>query len=133
MTEIDALRAIPLFAEIDDDGLEVIAQLATDFRAPAGQVLAEVGQPGNGLFVLEEGELEVDLPDGGVVVLGPGEFVGEVALLTDEPRNARVRAKTPVRCLAIARDHFLLLLDAQPTIAVRMLPIVARRLSASHT
>ncbi|MGZ8597512.1 MAG: cyclic nucleotide-binding domain-containing protein [Actinomycetota bacterium] len=127
--DIDRLRGIPLFAEIDDDGLEVIAQLATEFAAPAGRVLAEVGQPGTGLFIIEEGTVAVDMPDGNAVELGPGEFFGEVALLTDSPRNARVRARTDVRCLAIERQAFTLLLDAQPTIAAAMLPIVARRLS----
>ncbi len=127
--DIDRLRGIPLFAEIDDDGLGVIAQLATEFAAPAGRVLAEVGQPGAGLFIIEEGTVAVDLPDGNAVELGPGEFFGEVALLTDSPRNARVRARSDVRCLAIERQAFALLLDAQPTIAAAMLPIVARRLS----
>jgi CRP-like cAMP-binding protein len=127
--DIAVLKRIPLFEGIDDAGLDVIARLATDFEAPAGRVLAEVGQPGTGLFVIEEGTVEVDLPDGGTVDLGPGDFFGEVALLTDAPRNARVRAKTAVRCLAIERHVFDLLLDAQPTIAVKMLPVVARRLS----
>ena len=54
------------------------------------------------------------MPDGVAVELGPGEFFGEVALLTDSPRNARVRARTDVRCLAISRHVFTLLLDAQP-------------------
>jgi CRP-like cAMP-binding protein len=127
--DIAALRGIPLFAGIDDDGLEVIGRLATEFAAPAGQVLAEVGQPGTGLFIIEEGTVEVDLPGGTTVELGPGEFFGEVALLTDAPRNARVRARTDVRCLAIERRTFGLLLDAHPSIAVAMLPIVARRLT----
>ena len=127
--DIQTLKRIPLFAEIDDDGLEVIGRLATDFRAPVGKVLAEVGQPGTGLFILEEGTVEVGLPDGTAVELGQGEFFGEVALLTDSPRGARVRARTDVRCLAIERHVFDLLLDAQPTIAVKMLPVVARRLT----
>ncbi|HET6712404.1 MAG TPA: cyclic nucleotide-binding domain-containing protein [Actinomycetota bacterium] len=127
--DIETLRGIPLFAELDDDGLDVIARLATEFEAQAGRVLAEIGQPGSGLFVIEDGTVEVDMPDGAVVELGPGEFFGEVALLTDSPRNARVRALTDVRCLAISRHVFMLLLDAQPRIAATMLPIVARRLS----
>jgi voltage-gated potassium channel len=127
--DIETLRAIPLFTRIDDDGLDVIGRLATEFEVPAGQVIAERGQPGAGLFVIEEGTAEVVLPDAEPVELGPGEFFGEVALLTDQPRTARVRARTDLRGLAIARQHFMLLLDAQPTIAVAMLPEVARRLS----
>jgi CRP-like cAMP-binding protein len=126
---LDALSSIPLFAEIDRDGLDVIARLATEFTAPAGQVLAEVGRPGTGLFIIEEGSVVVDLSGGRQVELGPGEFFGEVSLLTDSPRNARVRAATDVRCLAIGRHEFSLVLDAQPTIAAKMLPVVARRLS----
>jgi voltage-gated potassium channel len=129
MRDIGSLRAIPLFAGVDEAGLGGIAELATEFTAPAGQVLAEVGQPGTGLFVIEEGTVEVDLPSGSAVELGPGEFFGEAALLTDSPRNARVRARTDVRCLAIERLAFRRLLEEQPSIAVAMLPIVARRLA----
>ena len=57
------------------------------------------------------------------------EALDQVALLTVSPRNARVRARSDVRCLAISRHVFTLLLDAQPSIAATMLPIVARRLS----
>jgi CRP-like cAMP-binding protein len=91
-------------------------------------VLIEVGQPGTGLFVLEEGELTVDLPGGREIHLGPGEFVGELALLTDHPRTARVRAATEVRCLAISRMDLTELLDEQPRIAVAMLGTLAARL-----
>jgi CRP-like cAMP-binding protein len=127
--DVGSLRAIPLFAGVDDAGLAGIVELTTEFTARAGQVLAQVGQPGTGLFVLEAGTVEVDLPDGSKVELGPGEFFGEAALLTDSPRNARVRALTDVRCLAIERQAFRRLLEQQPSIAVAMLPIVARRLS----
>jgi CRP-like cAMP-binding protein len=64
-------------------------------------------------------------------VIGPGEFVGELALLTDMPRLARVRAATPVRALAINRSAFAALLEEEPRIAVVMLPVLARRLAAT--
>ena len=77
------------------------------------------------MFVLEEGTVEVQTPDGRAWELGPGEFFGELALLTDHPRNARIRAKTPVRCLAISRMDFQKLLKEEPEIAVAMLPKLA--------
>ena len=92
--DIETLRGIPLFAELDDDGLDVIARLATEFEAPAGRVLAEIGQPGSGLFVIEDGSVEVDMPDGAVVELGPGEFFGEVALLPTR-RATRACRRSP--------------------------------------
>ena len=125
----DKLAKLPLFAELDDGALAAVATHVYEVEARAGQVLIEVGQAGSGMFVLEEGELEVQLPTGVTIALGPGEFVGDLALLTDEPHVARVRAHTDVRCLAISRQDFRALLSEQPRIAVAMLPVLARRLA----
>jgi voltage-gated potassium channel len=130
--DIDNLRQIPLFEDLHDHTLRRIAELSTEFEEPAGWVLVEVGQPGSGMFVLEEGTVEVRTPDGRAWELGPGEFFGELALLTDHARNARVRAKTPVRCLAISRMDFQKLLKEEPDIAVAMLPKLAQRVDAPH-
>jgi voltage-gated potassium channel len=130
--EVEKLREIPLFAELSDRALERIGALSTEFESPAGWVLVEVGQPGSGMFVLEEGTVEVRTPDGREWELGAGEFFGELALLTDHPRNARIRAKTPVRCLAISRTDFSKLLEEEPEIAVAMLPKIAERVDAPH-
>src|SRR5437660_7261301 len=126
---VEQLREIPLFAELPEGSLQKIAQLATDFEAPAGQVLTRAYDPGLGMFVIEEGEVVVDLGER-EIELGPGEFFGELALLTPEgTRAARVRAVTDVRCLAISREDFSRLLEEAPRIAVAMLPVLARRLS----
>jgi len=130
--DIEKLRSIPLFADLSDEALERVAELSTEFEEPAGWVLVEVGQPGSGMFVLEEGTVEVQTPDGRAWELGPGEFFGELALLTDQPRQARVRAKTHVRCLAISRSDFSKLLKEEPEIAVAMLPRLAQRVDAPH-
>jgi monovalent cation:H+ antiporter, CPA1 family len=123
-----ALRAIPLFASLDDGAMADLAGRMTSFEAPAGQVLVEIGQPGSGLFVIQDGEVQVEL-NGRVVSRGRGDFFGEIALLTDRPRTARVRAATGVRCWALARNDFARLLEDHPTIAVRMLPALAEKLA----
>jgi CRP-like cAMP-binding protein len=123
-----ALRAIPLFASLDDGAIVDLAGCVTSFEAPAGQVLVEFGQPGSGLFVIQDGEVQVEL-NGRVVTRGPGDFFGEIALLTDRPRTARVRATMGVRCWALARKDFARLLEDHPTIAVRMLPALAEKLA----
>ena len=130
--DIEKLRRIPLFADLQDRTLERIAELSTEFEEPAGWVLVEVGQPGSGMFVLEEGTVEVQTPDGRSWELGAGEFFGELALLTDDPRKARIRATTPVRCLAISRSDFQELLKEEPEIALAMLPRLAGRVDAPH-
>ena len=125
----DKLRAIPLFEALDDAALSLIGHVATEFEAAAGHVLVERGRDGAGMFVLEEGRVVVDLPGGRTMEEGPGEFFGELAILCSGVRTARVRAATPVRCLAIGRADFARLLDAEPRIAVAMLPVLARRLA----
>ena len=127
---VGRLAETALFADVDDTGLARIGACATEFEAPAGHVLVEVGRPGAGLFVLEAGEVSVALSGGRTVRLGPGEFFGELSLLTDEPHTARVHAATDVRCLAISRQDFAEILASEPTIAVAMLPVLARRLMA---
>jgi voltage-gated potassium channel len=129
---VEKLKRIPLFAELSDRALARVAELATEFEEPAGWVLVEVGQPGSGMFVLEEGTVVVEPPDGRSWELGPGDFFGELAILTDHPRNARVRATTPVRCLAISRTDFAKLLQEEPEIAVAMLPKLAERVEGHH-
>src|SRR5262249_22374105 len=119
---------VPLFAGLDGPVLADLAGCLTSFEAPAGQVLVEVGQPGSGLFVIQEGEVQVEL-SGRVVTRGAGDVVGEIALLTDRPRTARVRATTSVRCWALGRKDFARLLEEHPTIAVRMLPALAEKLA----
>ena len=130
--DIEQLRSIPLFAGLSDHGLKRVAELSSEFEASAGWVLVEVGQPGSGMFVLEEGTVQVHTPDGREWELGPGDFFGELALLSDHPRNARIRAKTPVRCLAISRADFSRLLKEEPEIAVAMLPTLAERIDSLH-
>lgn len=126
---VERLRAIPLFAGLDDEALALVASLFSEVEAPAGQVIVEHGHVGSGMFLLREGTVSVQLPSG-PVELGPGEFFGELAILADDIlRTARVRTVTPIRCLVIGRPDFLKLLRAEPQIAVAMLPVLARRLA----
>ena len=121
----DRLRALPLFADVDDAQLERLAAATSEFHAPAGQALIERGRAGSGMFVLEQGQAVVEAPEGKRII-GPGDVFGERALLGDEiERTARVRAETDVRCLAISRPEIERLLAEDPRIAERL-----RQLSA---
>jgi CRP-like cAMP-binding protein len=121
----DRLRALPLFAEVDDAHLERLAAATSEFSAPAGQALIERGRAGSGMFVLEQGQAVVEAPEGKRII-GPGDVFGERALLGDDiERTARVRAETDVRCLAISRPEIERLLAEDPRVAERL-----RQLSA---
>jgi len=116
----DRLRALPLFADLDDDQLDRLATCTSEFDAPAGQALIERGRAGSGLFVLEQGQAVVEAPEG-TRELGPGDVFGERALVgEDGERTARVRAQTDVRCLAIARTELERLITERPSVGERL-------------
>ncbi len=115
------LRAVPLLAGLDLLALEKLAAGTSELEAPAGQPLTYPGATGTGMFFVVEGTVEVEAPEG-VRELGPGEFFGELALLTDTgKRTARVRAKTAVRCIAVDRAAFEALLEDHPEVAANLL------------
>ena len=124
----DQMRRIPLLAELTDETLSAVMSLATTFTVRPGHVLVERGQAGSGMFLIEVGTVEVDLDGSRKVVLGPGEFFGELSLLTDRHRTARVHAVTEVKGLAIGRKEFEELVESQPRLAAVMLKVLANRL-----
>ncbi|HEX7098251.1 MAG TPA: Crp/Fnr family transcriptional regulator [Acidimicrobiia bacterium] len=124
---LDRLRRVPLFADLDAEGLERLASIANEFEASAGHVLMERGQAGTGVFIIEDGSVRVEMPDDDDVILGPGEFVGELSVLADTPRTARVVVDSDMTGLAIRRQDLDDLLIEEPTIAVAMLRALARR------
>ena len=121
----DRLGELPLFADLDDAQLDRLAAATTEFEAPAGQALIERGRPGSGMFVLEEGKAVVEAPEG-TREIGPGDVFGERSLLSEDiERTARVRARTDVRCLAIARPELERLLAEDPRLAERLAQLSA--------
>ena len=115
----ERLRALLLFSDLDDEQLDVLASSTTEFTVAAGKPLIQRGDPGSGVFVLEEGIAVVDAP-GGSRELGPGDVFGERSLLDGTGRTARVRAKTDVRCLAIPRPELERVIAAHPQLGERL-------------
>ena len=123
-----ALEDAPLLSSVSAAGLERLRASSSEFETEPGQVLALAGDHGSGMFVVLEGEAVVELR-AATYELGPGDFFGELALLVPgATRVARVRAKGPVRCLAVPRDAFLALLDSEPGLTRALLDEIARRL-----
>ena len=126
----DELREIPLFEGLSDAGLERVAAHAGEIDCEPGQILALEGDPGSGMFVILDGTVSVEMRGGFHTELERGNFFGEVALLVPEAKRvARVRAATTARCLTIPRDDFLALVESEPSLALKMLRELARRLS----
>ncbi len=126
----DELRAIPLFEDMSEAGLERLAACAGRVECEPGQVLVLPGDAGTGMYVILDGTVMVELRRGFQTPLGVGNFFGEIALLVPESnRVARVRAGTSASCLSIPRQDFVALVESEPTLALRMLRELARRLS----
>jgi CRP-like cAMP-binding protein len=125
---IERLRAIPLLSDLSPAGLDRVLATASEHEVPAGYVLIQPDQAGAGLFIIEKGKVVVERR-AGHIELGEGEFFGELALLFEGAvHSLRVRAATPVRFLALARDDFTRMLESEPQVAVSMLSVLARRL-----
>ncbi len=125
----EALRRVSLFAELDDGELARVAEATKELEVPAGQVLVQPGTKGTGMFFIAEGTAVVETKRDHVE-LGPGEFFGELALMSpDATRTARVRAQTPLRCLALDRAGFRELVAAHPEVAASLLEAALNRLA----
>ncbi len=133
MTAIDGransrelLRAVPSFERLSERDLERIASVLAERSVAAGSILMEEGATGQHSFLIVEGDACVIT--GGVTVarVGPGEFVGELALLTDRPRCATVRAETSMRLLMLDRATLASLIDP---VTEALLGTMARRMA----
>ena len=91
---IEMLRKVPMFAELDENELTWVADLASGFEVPAGFVLIEHGQPGSGMFIITEGTVVVELPQG-PVELGPGSSSASCRCWRTGSRGSRGCARRP--------------------------------------
>ena len=130
------LRRVPLFAALDEDDLDWIAGACATADLAQGEVVAAEGDDGDTLFVITAGELEVvkrsrssDVP---IARLGPGEIVGEMAVLEGSPRMATIRAVEPSRIIRISRDVVLELVRTRPSAALSIIRTVTGRLRSTE-
>jgi CRP-like cAMP-binding protein len=127
----DHLRQVPLFAGLNDHELDEVGGAATELRFEAGRVLMKEGDPAHEMVVVLEGTIEVTRDGEHVADIGPGSFAGEMALLTRSHRNSTVRAKTDIVVLHLDGRSFAAVLEDVPGIALKMLPVVAARVTAN--
>jgi CRP-like cAMP-binding protein len=102
------LRTVPLFSRLSDDDIHRLGEGLTEVTLTAGTALFDEGDIGDMAYVIAEGELEILKESGGnqvrIAVSGPGDVVGEMSLLTAEPRSATARAKSDTRLVAIPKS-----------------------------
>jgi CRP-like cAMP-binding protein len=105
---------------MNPEDLRLLESIGTESTFDEGKVLIEHGKPGTGLYVILDGTVTVEAPEG-MRELGPGACVGERALFADDGlRTARVRTASAVRVLAIGRSDFERLVAEDPGLAGRV-------------
>lgn len=134
---VDFLRGVALFADLDPGLLGEVARQCQEQSLQAGAWLFRQGDPGDTLFVVRSGRLEVvaehPSPQRVLAVLGPGSVLGELALLTHGHRSASVRAVRDTELVTVAQDRFRQLLADGGRFAVALTEALARQLSGGVT
>jgi len=132
MAEIE-LREVPLFSEMDEQEVAGIRAIMREMKFKPGQVIIREGEIGDLFYVITEGHAEILIhdADGAELLLhevGPGDFFGELSMLTNEPRAARVRAVDQVSTLALERDDFFEFLRTHTHAAIDVMVELGGRL-----
>jgi CRP/FNR family cyclic AMP-dependent transcriptional regulator len=130
------LQRVPLFATLSGKGLEQVAQLADEVDVASGTTLTREGATGGEFFVIIDGSVEVTREGGVLSTLGPGDFLGEIALVDGGPRTATARTTSASRLLVMTSPQFHTLLADQPEVRLCVLQALAarvRRLDAEAT
>lgn len=125
----DRLARVPLFEGLSKRQLAQISGLMTSVELSAGKVLARQGEIGREFVILHDGEVEVARDGKIIAVRGPGEYLGEIALLDARPRTATVTAKTDLTADVLSRAEFVTLLADAPELSSRIMATIARRLA----
>jgi len=123
-SRLDLLRAVPLFATLDTDGLEQLDRAIDEIQVPEGAAIIREGRHEGYFFVIVDGRVRIDRGGKTVNTLGPGAFLGEIALLDGGPRTATATAETACRLLTLRHDRFHRLLDGAPDIRTAVLGAV---------
>jgi CRP/FNR family transcriptional regulator, cyclic AMP receptor protein len=114
------IKRAPLFANLSKRDLGEVAQVADEIDLREGKEMTRQGAPGREADVRKNGRR--------INQLGPGDFFGEIALVSDTPRTATVTATSPVHALVITDRSFRRLLKEHPAIQSKVLAAVAARL-----
>ena len=124
---LEHLSSVPLFSSLSQKDLRKIASAGDEQEVTPGRVLVEQGDTGREAFVIMEGTAAVKRANRKVATLGPGECVGELALLDRGPRTATVVAETPMTVFVIGSREFSAVLEEVPGLAHKMLAALAGR------
>lgn len=130
---LEFLRSVKLFSLLDDSEIRSLISTLHPLSAPAGTLLFDEGDPGDSLYILQSGQVEIFINDytGDKIVLStltPTDLFGETSLFDPGPRSASARAVENSNLLVWHRDQLLAFLRATPSASIDLLAILSRRM-----
>jgi uncharacterized membrane protein len=138
MVSTEFLSRISIFENLSEPDLEVLRKLWKPRLLKQGDVLFRKDDVGNSMFIIQDGIVEISVPDTyqkkdiRISVLREGEFVGELSLIDGQARTANAIASDDCRLLEMKRDDFLLFLMERPSVAISMVGEIGKRLRATN-
>lgn len=129
----DLLRHVGLFSTLEDKDLQSLADEFSERRFAAGDKVALEGEGGLMFFVVESGELSVEVHGQEVATIGPGGSFGEIALIDRRPRTATVIATSDVKAFGLPVFVFRPYVEARPQVAWKLLEAMADRLAVAES
>ncbi|MCW5850508.1 MAG: cyclic nucleotide-binding domain-containing protein [Anaerolineae bacterium] len=123
------LRGVDLFGELASEDLAAVARIATEVTLRAGERFITQGDLGDCLYIVVEGEASIVRQEVGELMRrGPGDIMGEMAIISHRPRSAHCLAITDITALKVTHDDFWQLMEEQPPLARAMMIVLATRL-----
>lgn len=131
--KLEILRAVPLFADLDERSLQAVAVLAREVAFKAGDVLMLEGETGGEFYVIVEGTVRIERGDRTIRSMTAGGFLGEIGLVGGGPRTATATAVSDVRLLEIRAHEFERLMATLPAVEKRVSAAIDRRARSSES
>ena len=125
---VEMLKKVPLFAGLDARELGQISSSMRERRFAAGETVTQEGAGGAGFFVVESGSADVSVDGAPRGTIGPGDYFGEIALLTGSDRTATITANSELLCYGMTPWDFRPLVESNSAIAWKLLTAMAEKL-----
>jgi CRP-like cAMP-binding protein len=128
MSKESFIATVPLFSNCTPDEITAIAAVTQEQSYAAGQIIVTQGTPGQAFYMIMSGRVEILRDDSSLGTLGTGNFFGDMSLLDSAPRSATIKAVDPTTCMMLSSWDFRAVLERHPSIAVKLLEVLSRRL-----
>jgi serine/threonine-protein kinase len=127
---LEHFGGIPLFSGVSKKGLRALVAAADEIAVREGKDLVREGEHGRELYVVVSGSVRVVRKGRRVATMGPGDFFGELALVSGAPRTATVTTETETTVMVLDPRRFEVVMDREPQVAKAVMAAMADRLRA---